>query len=167
MDRSQPASSNLMDIHERLVADILTRYRTLMMLATIQSEGERINEKPEAMAITGISMKMEFDGLYSSVKELLALSRKMKELWVFGALGKDPGHEAKDEQIESDVAKVAALLGEVEASGMKGLAEKYGGTWEPLSDESLPGAAPTGANAAAAPGAAPAPTTETPGQVRA
>jgi hypothetical protein len=48
------------------VADILTRYRTLMMLATIQSEGERINEKPEAMAITGISMKMEFDGLVIS-----------------------------------------------------------------------------------------------------
>lgn len=65
---------NSTDIHERLVADILTRYRTLMMLATIQSEGERINEKPEAMAITGISMKMEFDGLVISPLPILSLS---------------------------------------------------------------------------------------------
>jgi Surfeit locus protein 5 subunit 22 of Mediator complex len=82
MDRSQPAAStNIMgawkpitrlriglmnkslDTHERLIADILTRYRTLMMLATIQAEGERTNEKPEAIAVASISMKMEFDGL--------------------------------------------------------------------------------------------------------
>jgi hypothetical protein len=53
-------------MHERLIADILTRYRTLMMLATIQAEGERTNEKPESIAVAGISMKMEFDGLVSS-----------------------------------------------------------------------------------------------------
>lgn len=92
MDRSQPSSSNLMgsyarppqtrhrppisivvrpssdtnaaqDNHNRLVADILTRYRTLMMLATVQAEGERSNATPETMAVSGISMKMEFDGL--------------------------------------------------------------------------------------------------------
>lgn len=34
-----------------------------MMLATIQAEGERNNANPEAIAVTGISMKMEFDGL--------------------------------------------------------------------------------------------------------
>lgn len=55
-----------LDTHERLIADILTRYRTLMMLATIQAEGERTNEKPEAIAVAGISMRMEFDGLVSS-----------------------------------------------------------------------------------------------------
>lgn len=36
-----------------------------MMLATIQAEGERTNEKPEAIAVAGISMRMEFDGLVS------------------------------------------------------------------------------------------------------
>lgn len=34
-----------------------------MMLATVQAEGERNNANPEAMSVTGISMKMEFDGL--------------------------------------------------------------------------------------------------------
>lgn len=47
------------------MADILTRYRTLMMLATVQAEGERSNATPETMAVSGISMKMEFDGLVS------------------------------------------------------------------------------------------------------
>jgi hypothetical protein len=34
-----------------------------MMLATIQAEGERNNANPETIAVTGISMKLEFDGL--------------------------------------------------------------------------------------------------------
>ncbi|KAG5978795.1 hypothetical protein E4U54_007016, partial [Claviceps lovelessii] len=49
--------------HNRLIADILTRYRTLMMLATVQAEGENNNATPETMAVTGISMRMEFEGL--------------------------------------------------------------------------------------------------------
>lgn len=62
---SKDANSLCLDTHNRLVADVLTRYRTLMMLATIQAEGERNNANPEAIAVTGISMKMEFDGLVS------------------------------------------------------------------------------------------------------
>lgn len=38
-----------------------------MKLATIQAEGERTNEKPEAIAVAGISMRMEFDGLVSPI----------------------------------------------------------------------------------------------------
>ncbi|KAK7428572.1 hypothetical protein QQZ08_004832 [Neonectria magnoliae] len=133
MDRSQPASSNLMDTHNRLVADVLTRYRTLMMLATIQAEGERNNANPEAIAVTGISMKMEFDGLYTSIKELLALSRKVKELWVFGPLGRgDPNARAKEDQIDRDVTAVAALLDSLETRGLKDLAQSCGGDWEAL-----------------------------------
>ena len=33
------------------------------MLSTIQAKGDGANEKPEAIAVVGISMKMEFDGL--------------------------------------------------------------------------------------------------------
>ncbi|KAH6898240.1 hypothetical protein B0T10DRAFT_472091 [Thelonectria olida] len=133
MDRSQPATSNLMDTHNRLIADILTHYRTLMMLATIQAEGERNNANPEAIAVTGISMKMEFDGLYTSIKELLALSRKIKELWVFGPLGRgDPNARAKEDRIDRDVTQVANLLNGLEARNLKDLAERCGGTYEPL-----------------------------------
>ncbi|OAA50362.1 hypothetical protein NOR_00812 [Metarhizium rileyi] len=133
MDRSQPSSSNLMDNHNRLVADILTRYRTLMMLATVQAEGERNNATPETMAVSGISMKMEFEGLNSSIKDLLSLSRKVKELWVFGPLGRgDPDRKAKEAQVEEDVAQVSALLNSLEGRKMKELAERCGGSWEVL-----------------------------------
>lgn len=65
---SEPAaypskSLTLPDIHNRLIADVLTRYRTLVMLATVQAEGERNNATPETMAVAGISIKLEFDGL--------------------------------------------------------------------------------------------------------
>lgn len=128
-----------------------------MMLATIQAEGERNNANPEAIAVTGISMKMEFDGLvspslllpyislgkgdscfnafpqYTSIKELLALSRKIKELWVFGPLGRgDPNARAKEEQIDRDVGAVASLLDALDARGMQALAQRCGGSWEAL-----------------------------------
>lgn len=52
---------------------------------------------------------------------------------MFGPLGRDDqGARAKEEQIERDVAQVATLLGKVEGEGMKELAEKSGGSWEPL-----------------------------------
>ena len=73
---------------------------------------------------------------YSSVKELLTLSRKIKELWVFGPLGnEDPERKSKEEQIERDVKQVSELLNGLEASNMKGLAEKHGGSWEALSKD--------------------------------
>ena len=73
---------------------------------------------------------------YGSIKELLTLTRKMKELWVFGPLGKDDqGSKAKEEEIDRDVRQVASLLSNLEASNMKELAEKYGATWEPTKVE--------------------------------
>jgi hypothetical protein len=57
----------------------------------------------------------------------------MKELWVFGPLGKnDPHRRAKEEQINKDVSEVSRLLGELESARMAKLAEENGGTWEPL-----------------------------------
>lgn len=154
MDRSQPASSNLMDNHNRLVADILTRYRTLMMLATVQAEQDRNNANPEAMAVTGISIKMEFDGLYTSIKEFLTLSRKIKELWVFGPLGiEDDDRKLKQDQLDRHVHRVADLLNAMEASRMKDLAESNGATWEPLVREEMESQIAAAAAAAAGAGA--------------
>ena len=38
-----------------------------MMLATVQAEGDKHNATPESMAVTGISMRMEFDGMVSNL----------------------------------------------------------------------------------------------------
>ncbi|ATY59896.1 hypothetical protein A9K55_006250 [Cordyceps militaris] len=141
MERSQLASSNLMETHNRLIAAILTHYRTLMMLATVQAEDDQESAAaatPEAIAVAGIAMKMEFDGLYSSVKELLTLSRKIKELWVFGALGQqDPSRAARGAQSERDVAAAADLLNRIEAARMTRLAASHGGEWKPLRKEDI------------------------------
>lgn len=65
MERSQE-SSNLLDTHNRLIADVLARFRMLTMLATIQAEGETRNADPQTIAVTGISMQLEFEGLVRS-----------------------------------------------------------------------------------------------------
>ncbi|KAG6008614.1 hypothetical protein E4U21_004254 [Claviceps maximensis] len=132
MERAQTTTYSIWDNHNRLVADILTRYRTLMMLATIQAEGDN-NATPETMAVTGISMRMEFEGLNSSIKELLTLSRKIKELWVFGSLGQgNPEKKALEAQIDAHVAQVAKLMNGLEGRKMEELAARWGGTWEVL-----------------------------------
>ncbi|KAF4996590.1 hypothetical protein FDECE_12379 [Fusarium decemcellulare] len=139
MDRSQTASANLMDTHNRLIADVLTRYLDLMRLATIQAEGERSNSNPETIAVAGISMKMQFEGLYASIKELLTLSRKIKELWVFGPVNQnDPQQQAKDDRIDRDVSEVSRLLDSFDANSMRELAERCGGTWEPQAEAAAP-----------------------------
>ncbi len=80
---------------------------------------------------------------YSSVKELLTLSRKIKELWVFGPLGnEDPDRKSKEEQIDRDVRQVSELLNGLQAANMKGLAERNGGTWEASKDEAPAPSAP-------------------------
>ncbi|KAG5925435.1 hypothetical protein E4U42_004290 [Claviceps africana] len=133
MERTQATTYNIWDNHNRLVADILTRYRTLMMLATVQAEGEQDNATPETMAVTGISMRMEFEGLNSSIKDLLTLSRKIKELWIFGPLGQgNPEQKAVETQMDADVAQVAALMNGLEGRKMEELAARWGGTWELL-----------------------------------
>ncbi|KAG6006712.1 hypothetical protein E4U54_000125, partial [Claviceps lovelessii] len=69
----------------------------------------------------------------SSIKELLTLSRKIKELWVFGSLGQgNPEKRAVETQMDADVAQVAELMNGLEGRKMGELAARWGGTWEVL-----------------------------------
>ncbi|PHH66148.1 hypothetical protein CDD81_211 [Ophiocordyceps australis] len=133
MDRSQAAASNLMDMHNRLIADILTRFRTLIMSATIQAQGDRNSANPETISVARISMKLEFDGLFSSIKDLLSLSRRIKELWTFGPLGQgDPNRQSTESAINHSISQVSQLLNTVEAANMTRLATEAGGEWQRL-----------------------------------
>lgn len=69
----------------------------------------------------------------SSIKELLTLSRKIKELWIFGPLGQGaPEKKAMEARIDADVAGVAELMNGLEGKRMQDLAERCGGTWQAL-----------------------------------
>lgn len=80
---------------------------------------------------------------YSSIKDLLALARRIKELWVFGPLGQaDPDRRAREARLDADVARVAALVDALDVADMKDLAARHAGAWARLSDDGPD--APTG-----------------------
>ncbi|KAK1718104.1 hypothetical protein CaCOL14_006809 [Colletotrichum acutatum] len=132
MDTSRD-SSNLLDTHNRLIADVLSRFRMLTMLATIQAEGERKNVEPQTIAVTGMSMQMEFEGLHTSIKDLLALSRRLKELWLFGKLGQGEGDaRIQADKLQADVVRCAELLNAIQETRFAGLAAAAEGKWVPM-----------------------------------
>ncbi|EXF84380.1 hypothetical protein CFIO01_02695 [Colletotrichum fioriniae PJ7] len=181
MDTSRD-SSNLLDTHNRLIADVLSRFRMLTMLATIQAEGERKNVEPQTVAVTGMSMQMEFEGLVSRTTHshpyrelsdsqippasqlgpsmpylinLLALSRRLKELWLFGKLGQGEGDaRIQADKLQADVVRCAELLNAIQETRFAGLAAAAEGKWVPMGrGDGVSGEA--GAAVAAPPPAAP------------
>ncbi|KAF6831559.1 cell cycle control protein [Colletotrichum musicola] len=150
MDTSRD-SSNLLDTHNRLIADVLSRFRMLTMLATIQAEGERKNVEPQTVAVTGMSMQLEFEGLHTSVKDLLALSRRLKELWLFGKLGQgERDARIQADELQADVVRCAELLNAIQEKRYAGLAAEAGGTWAPIGRQDAAAAAPAAVEGATA-----------------
>ncbi|KAH7374466.1 hypothetical protein B0T11DRAFT_268618 [Plectosphaerella cucumerina] len=120
--------TNLLDTHNRLVADVIAHFRTLTMLATIQTEAAERQIDPQTIAVTGLSMQMEFEGLNTSIKDLLALSRRLKELWLFGRLGgEDDLAKQQAETLEQDVVRCAELVNSIQAHRYGQIAAENGG----------------------------------------
>lgn len=134
---------------------MLTRYRALIHFATAQADVEGKDPDPAAMSVSRLSMQLEFEGLVSSLslrriprqetpsiivltpwqntalKDLLALSRRIKELWVFGPLAShDASTRRQADSLERDVLQVATLVNGLEQGAMSSLAEECGGEWK-------------------------------------
>lgn len=61
----------------------------------------------------------------------MALSRRIKELWVFGPLAShDASTRRQADSLERDVLQVASLVNSLEQGAMGSLAEEYGGVWK-------------------------------------
>ncbi|SPJ73062.1 uncharacterized protein FTOL_02791 [Fusarium torulosum] len=159
MDTTAP--TNLLDKHNKLIFEVLKSYRDLMNCATVQAmdknnkqdheaQVNKLNFRdPETMAAAGIRTQRKFDQLYDNIKELLALSRTIKELWVFGPLDRADTHrKEKEERIDRDVNDVARLLDNLDANSMRALAERNGGTWEPQGEAATSSTAAAAATAA-------------------
>lgn len=63
MDRG--LDTNLLDTHNRLIADVVSHFRALTMLATVQAESDEKHIDPQTIAVNGMSMQMEFEALVS------------------------------------------------------------------------------------------------------
>lgn len=67
----------------------------------------------------------------TALKDLLALSRRIKELWVFGPLAShDASTRRQADSLERDVLQVATLINSLEEGAMSSLAEGFGGEWK-------------------------------------
>ena len=67
----------------------------------------------------------------TALKDLLALSRRIKELWIFGPLESDQASTRQQaDDLERDVQQVAKLINDMEESTMIRLATQHGGTWK-------------------------------------
>ncbi|KAL2110976.1 hypothetical protein VUR80DRAFT_481 [Thermomyces stellatus] len=131
MDRSQAPYTNLLEEHNRLIAEVLTRYRALVHFATAGADAEGKDPDPAAMGVSRLSMQLEFEGLNTALKDLLALSRRIKELWVFGPLAShDASTRRQADSLERDVLRVATLVNSLEQGAMTSLATECGGVWK-------------------------------------
>ncbi|CVL06740.1 hypothetical protein FPRO06_02172 [Fusarium proliferatum] len=153
MDTSTP--TNLMDKHQKIISEILRSYRDLMNCVTVngmdkekqgdyEAQANKLNYRdPDTMAAAGLRTQRKFDELYESIKELLSLTRTIKELWVFGPVDRADEHrKEKEEQIDRDIGEITTLFNKIDANTMRELAEKNGGTWEPQGEAALTSAAP-------------------------
>ncbi|OTA97719.1 hypothetical protein M434DRAFT_391651 [Hypoxylon sp. CO27-5] len=95
--------SNILDRHNRAIAQILARFRNMIMAATapIPQTGNII----EQAALNRMTMETETAALISEVQGLLAITREIKALWIRGPLrqpGEDSSREAEiDKQAET------------------------------------------------------------------
>ncbi|KAL1900805.1 hypothetical protein Cpir12675_000678 [Ceratocystis pirilliformis] len=128
---AQANITNMLDYHNRLVADVLARFRKLCIIAT--SRAAAVSTDLSSMSISGMSMDLEFEGLNKSIKELLTLSRRIKELWVFGPLGQEDVHaRERAAAVELDVKHIAQIISAAEDGWLRGVVEDAGGSWMPM-----------------------------------
>jgi len=108
MAGNPPSTTNLLDREGRIVADILERYRNVMLVAT-----ERISNRSNAgeAAYNSMHMDMETRGLIKSTQDLLALTRQLRELWVVGPLRKPgEGEREAEDAMDREARCVVELL---------------------------------------------------------
>lgn len=120
------------DTKDRLIAQLVSQHLGLLRLSSVQAKGDRAFDRPESVAVTGVSMAVEFEAFYASVKELLALSRRLKEMWLFGPLVGEGGGGARgeaEERLGKDVRAVEGLVRGLEEGGFGEVVGEFGGTW--------------------------------------
>ncbi|KAJ6028051.1 hypothetical protein N7540_003627 [Penicillium herquei] len=104
---SQPTAKAL---HNRINTDIsqlLQRFENIMATATVQ------NPSYTATAVETYQLDVESTALIRAAEDILALTRTMKETWLFGkldTLGEDERDVERREKLEGDVVAVQKAI---------------------------------------------------------
>ncbi|KAJ5087885.1 surfeit locus protein 5 subunit 22 of mediator complex-domain-containing protein [Penicillium angulare] len=113
---SQPSSKVL---HHRINTDIsqlLQRFENIMATATVE------NPSYTSSAVETYQLDVESTALIRAAEDILALTRTMKETWLFGnlnTLGEDERDVQRREKLEKDAVAVQKA---VEGGGLSKLA---------------------------------------------
>ncbi|KAJ5737145.1 uncharacterized protein N7483_002270 [Penicillium malachiteum] len=104
---SQPTAKAL---HNRINTDIsqlLQRFENIMATATVQ------NPSYTSTAVETYQLDVESTALIRAAEDILALTRTMKETWLFGkldTLGEDERDVERREKLEGDVLAVQKAI---------------------------------------------------------
>lgn len=109
MEGESRTTQNLIDRKERMVAELLTRFKNLISLAGSPVEK---NATKEVAAAQALQMEVETTALVRATEDLHVLTRELKELWLFGPLRKI-GEGEGEGSIDQDSVRVGELLEEL------------------------------------------------------
>ncbi|POS86038.1 hypothetical protein EPUL_000950, partial [Erysiphe pulchra] len=94
---------------ERLVAELLTRFKNLATLACSPTEK---GASKEVAAAQEFQMEVESTALVRAIEDLHRLVRELKEMWLFGTI-KETDTSENEGTIDEDSTKVGELLNDL------------------------------------------------------
>ncbi|KAB8349696.1 hypothetical protein FH972_023713 [Carpinus fangiana] len=113
-------TKDLMETINRLTTQMAQRYMQIVRLSklptdpsstsSLQNDASKAPDRNE-VAVRALTMDIEVAALTTTAEELLTLTRRLKEIWLFGAL--DTLNQGKPaEATEEDATAVARMLAE-------------------------------------------------------
>ncbi|KAL7626529.1 hypothetical protein AAE478_003301 [Parahypoxylon ruwenzoriense] len=111
-DEQEADHSTILDRHNRAIAQILARFRNVVVAATepLPQNGEAIMEHA---ALNRLTMETECAALIAEIQGLLAINREIKTLWIRGPLRQPGDGEAREAELDESAAHVTRLYDQV------------------------------------------------------
>ncbi|KAL2150541.1 hypothetical protein VTH82DRAFT_7104 [Thermothelomyces myriococcoides] len=106
MDRDAGSATNLLERKNILIADILTSVRDYFKLALARVDDTASTGQT---AERSLAMETKLSAMIKSTEDLVTLSRRIRELWIIGALKPVTGEA--DQGMDMDSEQVFSLLG--------------------------------------------------------
>ncbi|KAJ5365364.1 Mediator complex subunit Med22 [Penicillium concentricum] len=106
---SRPTAKELLDRVDYDISQLLQRFENIVAIAANKFDGTSHVDA----AVEAFQIDVESTALIRAAEDLLALSRLMKELWLFGkldTLGEDERDVQRREKLEGDVEAIRQAL---------------------------------------------------------